>query len=193
MKGFVREKIWDPVTRLWHWVLAFAVVCNWIFGEFMSFDNVMWHFYLGYFVLTLMAFRLVWGVFGPSPIRFSTFFSTLKTTPQYLKTVLKKQPSGTPGHNPLGTLSVIAFIVVLSAQAITGLFIETEDFFETAPLYEYVSEETVKSLSGWHHRLSKIVLVLVLLHLSAIFFYLFRKRENLIRPMITGWKWVKRD
>ena len=193
MKGFVLEKIWDPVTRIWHWVLALAVICNWFFGEFMSFDTVMWHFYIGYFILALMVFRLLWGIVGPAPIRFSSFFRSLKFMPAYIKTIFSREPSGTPGHNSLGTLSVIAFIVVLSAQATTGLFLETEDFFETGPLYDFASEELVKNFSLWHHRLSNILLVLIGLHFVTIIFYWYWKHENLIRPMINGWKWVKRD
>ncbi|MDX1812019.1 MAG: cytochrome b/b6 domain-containing protein, partial [Gammaproteobacteria bacterium] len=68
------QKIWDPVTRLWHWVLAITVIVSWSFGEFMSFDNVVWHFYLGYLILGLIGFRVIWGILGPAPIRFKTFF-----------------------------------------------------------------------------------------------------------------------
>ena len=50
-----QQKIWDLVTRLWHWVLVFSVTTAWIFGEYMSFDNVDWHFYLGYLTLGLIA------------------------------------------------------------------------------------------------------------------------------------------
>ena len=71
------------------------------------------------------------------------------------------------------------------------MFIESDDFFESAPLVGYVSEATVNSLTWWHHFLAKVLLVLVGLHLAAIIFYLFWKRENLVKPMITGWKWVR--
>jgi cytochrome b len=33
----------------------------------------------------------------------------------------------------------------------------------------------------------------VVLHVGAILFYLLWKKENLVKPMITGWKWVKRN
>jgi cytochrome b len=92
----------------------------------------------------------------------------------------------------LGSLSVIALLLVLAAQAGTGLFIETDDFFESGPLYGYVSEATINSLTWWHHFLSKVLLALVVLHLVAIVFYRLWKREDLIKPMITGWKWVRR-
>lgn len=185
------KKIWDPVTRLWHWALAALVITNWVFGEFMSFDTVIWHFYIGYAVLGLLAFRLLWGFLGPAPVRWRSLFPRPDTLIEYLGQVGKREPGGTPGHNPLGSLSVIALLLVLLAQAGTGLFIETDDFFESAPLYGYVSEATVNSLTWWHHTLAKVLLVLVGLHLVAILFYWLWKHENLVKPMITGWKWVR--
>jgi cytochrome b len=193
LKELQREKIWDPVTRLWHWVLAFAVALNWTFGTYMSFDTVKWHFYTGYLILGLMAFRILWGFIGPAPIRFAAFIPTPASLLQYLKTVHRREPSGTPGHNPLGALSVIAMLVVITAQGCTGLFIETDDFFEYGPLNGYVSEKTADFMSGWHHYLSDVILILVILHVAAIVFYLLWKRENLIKPMISGWKWVRRN
>src|SRR5699024_4321183 len=103
-----REKIWDPVSRLWHWVFALAIVCNWLLGRFMTFDTVRWHFYMGIFILALLAFRLLWGLFGPQPVRFTSFWPTPSRVWRYLRTFFKREPSGTPGHNPLGALSVYA-------------------------------------------------------------------------------------
>jgi len=191
MQGFKLEKIWDPVTRLWHWVLAILVAVGWSFGKFMSFDTVQWHMYIGYCILGLMAFRLLWGFVGPEPIRWRRLLPTPQATLHYLKTVTRRNPSGTPGHNPLGSLSVLALVVAISAQALTGLFIESEDFFESGPLAYLLSQDMIYRLTGWHHLLADVVLVLVVLHVGAILFYLVWKRENLIKPMITGWKWIE--
>jgi cytochrome b len=159
----------------------------------MSFDTVMWHFYTGYLILGLMAFRILWGLTGPAPVRFGSFLPTPSSLFQYLKTFGSRAPSGAPGHNPLGSLWVIAVLIVVSTQGFTGLFIETEDFFEYGPLNDYVSEDTEKFMSGWHHTLSDVILILVILHMAAVVFYLLWKRENLVKPMISGWKWVRRN
>ncbi len=187
-----RTKIWDPVSRLWHWLFALAVVVNWTLGRFMTFDTVHWHFYVGFTVLGLLAFRLAWGFVGPTPVRFATFLPTPSGIRRYLGTVWKREPSGTPGHNPLGALSVYAILFAVAAQAISGLFIEADDFFEAAPLNGYVSKGVADFMSAWHHTLPLVILILVVLHVGAILFYLIWKRENLVRPMIDGWKWVRR-
>ncbi len=188
-----QKKIWDPVTRLWHWVLVLVIGVGWSFGKFMTFDTVRWHFYLGYAVLALLAFRYLWGFVGPAPIRYRALIPRPGELLAYLRGIGRREPSGTPGHNPLGALSVIAMLLAITAQAVTGLFIESEDFFEYGPLAGYVSEELVRFMTGWHHRIADVVLVLVVLHVAAILFYLVWKRENLIRPMFTGWKWIKSD
>jgi len=193
LQGYQQEKIWDPVTRLWHWVLMLAVSIGWSFGKYMSFDNVQWHFYLGYLVLGLMLFRLLWGFIGPSPVRFPALLPTPAGLLTYLRQVGQRKPSGTPGHNPLGSISVMLMLISITAQAVTGLFIVSDDFFESGPLASYVSEATVNRLTWWHHLNSDFILVLVVLHVGAILFYLLWKKENLVKPMITGWKWVKRN
>ena len=193
MRGFTREKIWDPVTRLWHWVLALAVGSGWTIGKFMSFDNIEWHFYLGYLVLGLVLFRCLWGLVGPAPVRLRALLPTPTELWQYLRHIGKREPGGTAGHNPLGSISVILMLLAVGAQAVTGLFIVSDDFFESGPLAGYVSEATVNRLTWWHHLNADLILILVALHVGAVLFYLVWKRENLIKPMITGWKWVKRE
>lgn len=192
LQGLQREKIWDPVSRLWHWVFALAVVGQWTLGRFMTFDTVQWHFYVGFTVLALLAFRVLWGFLGPAPVRFRSFLPTPTGVVRYLGSVWQRQPSGTPGHNPLGALSVYAMLLVIAAQALSGLFIEAEDFFTAAPLHGYVADNVADVLSSVHHTLPLVILILVALHVAAILFYQVWKRENLSRSMIDGRKWVWR-
>lgn len=191
--ALVQQKIWDPVSRLWHWLFATTVIGNWLLGYFMTFTTVRWHFYLGYSILGLLVFRLIWGFIGPHPIRFCSFFPTPTSVIAYLKRLPKRQPSGSPGHNPLGALSVLGLLLIVLAQAVSGLFIETDDFFDAGPLNFLVSSNAANWLNYGHQLLSWVVLAMVVLHLAAILFYLFWKRENLTTAMISGWKWVRRN
>ena len=84
-------------------------------------------------------------------------------------------------------------VLAITAQAVTGLFIQSDDFFEYGPLAGYVSESVVNRMTWWHHLNADFILVLVILHVGAFVFYWVWKHENLVKPMITGWKWVKRD
>ena len=191
MEGYRREPIWDPVTRLWHWLLAASVITGWALGEFRTFSIMQWHIYLGYLTGGLLVFRYVWGWVGPAPIRHRTLVASLRGIPAYLHRLGRRRPSGVAGHNPLGALSVIAMVLALSAQVVTGLFSEDDALFHSGPLASEVSSETVETMTSYHHLFSNVVLVLVAFHVAAILFYLVWKRENLVMPMLNGRKWVK--
>ena len=193
MEGYRREAVWDPVTRLWHWALAASVIAGWSLGEFRTFSVMQWHIYLGYLTGCLLIFRYVWGFVGPAPIRHRTLFASLRGLPAYVRQLGRRRPSGTPGHNPLGALAVIAMLVALTAQALTGLFSEDDGLFFSGPLASEVSSDTVLLMTGYHNLFARVVLVLVALHVAAILFYLVWKRENLVRPMLDGRKWVRRN
>lgn len=188
----VRTKIWDPLLRGFHWLLAAAVIATWLLGK-LGPAKMTLHFWLGYFILGLLAFRLVWGFVGPEPARFSHFLRGPGAIRRYAGRMFAREPSYWPGHNPLGALSVIALLALLAAQATSGLFIDPDDYINVGPLADTVSSATRKSMRSWHHTGATLILILVVLHVGVILFYRFWKREDLVRPMITGWKMVRRD
>jgi hypothetical protein len=53
-----------------------------------------------------------------------------------------------------------------------------------------VSKETSDRISAIHEINSYVLMVLVAVHIAAALYYLWRKRENLIWPMLTGRKSV---
>ncbi len=189
--GVTRRRIWDPVVRVTHWVVVVSVLAGYFIGENMSFSNISWHFYLGYITGGAVLLRLIWGLVGPKPARIWPLVAQTTELPRYSKTMLKRQPSYWPGHNPIGGLSALALWAVLAGMVVTGLFSESDDFFEIAPLGHLISADARLTMNGLHDTLHVFVLPLVLLHVLAILFYALWKRENLLRPMITGWKQVR--
>ena len=176
-------RVWDLPTRLFHWAL---VVC--VIGQIVTANvggNWMnWHLRLGYTVLTLLLFRLVWGFVGGHWSRFSSFLYAPSTVLNYLRG--QARPEHRVGHNPLGAFSVFALLAILLLQVGSGLFSDDEIAF-TGPLVSMVSGEAVSLATSYHKNVGKfIVLALVVLHLLAIVYYRFAKKENLVRPMIVG-------
>lgn len=192
MSTLQRTKIWGPVTRIWHWALALSVVVGWYLGEFRSFTTIQWHFYFGYVTGVLIVFRFGWGFIGPEPIRHRTLFAILRDAPAYLRRLPIREPSGTPGHNPLGAASVIAMILALTVQVASGLFSEDDGLFSGGPLSGELSGAMVRQMTQIHNIGAKVILALVVLHLGAIVFYWIYKKENLVTAMITGWKWTRK-
>ena len=147
-----------------------------------------YHMLSGYAILVLLIFRLAWGFFGSPTARFSSFVKGPATVLSHLGMLLQKKTE-TPylGHNPLGGWSIVAMLLILFIQVVTGLF-ANDDILTEGPLYVWVSKETSNMLT-WVHLINRFVLVaLIAIHIFAVFFYFFFKRENLIRPMITGMK-----
>jgi cytochrome b len=105
----------------------------------------------------------------------------------YLGALRRNEASRHLGHNPAGAWSVIAMLIVLLVQAGTGLF-ANDDIATEGPLAKLVSKALSDRITGIHHLNVKFLLALIGLHLAAVAFYFFGKRDNLVKPMITGFK-----
>ena len=182
----VKIKVWDFPVRLFHWGLAICFVVSWASAEL--FDNAMqYHLYAGYATLILILFRVLWGFVGSTTARFTSFIQSFLTTLKYAGTLREPHPSRHIGHNPLGGWMVIAMLGILFVQAGTGLF-SSDDVATQGPLAFLVGYSLSDTISGIHQQLFNFVLALVGLHVSAVLFYRFFKHDNLISPMITGYK-----
>jgi len=175
-------RVWALPTRLFHWALVALVIASFVTIK-VGGNWVQWHFYSGYAILTLILFRLVWGVVGGRYARFGSFLFG----PSAVLATLRNAPGAprTLGHNPLGALSVFALLIVTGLQAVGGLF-ANDDIASEGPLVKFISKALSDRLTSLHHLNEKVILALVLLHVAAIVYYLVRKRENLVRPMLTG-------
>jgi len=174
-------RIWDLPTRLFHWLLALCVIGLIATAQL---GHMEWHFRLGYAVLTLLIFRLLWGLFGGRWSRFAAFLYA----PASPVAVFAREgdPLHAVGHTPTGALSVFGLLFFLLAQVGTGLFSDDE-IAASGPLARLASGDLV-SLVSWYHREvgKRVLIVLVILHILAILYYLWRKRQNLVRAMLTG-------
>jgi cytochrome b len=180
-------RVWDLPTRLFHWGLVAcilgSVVSGYVGGGWMA-----WHARLGYAVLTLLLFRLVWGFVGGYWSRFAAFLYSPRNVVAYLRG--QSHPDHLVGHNPLGAGSVLAMLLVLLAQVGTGLVGDDEISF-TGPLNRFVQTGQGLAATWYHKRVGQwLVIGLVALHVAAVLYYLLRKKDNLIRPMLVGDKQV---
>lgn len=173
--------VWDLPTRLFHWLLLLLMI-----GAIVSIkiggNAIEWHGRFGHMIFGLIVFRLVWGVVGGSTARFSHFVRG----PSAICAYLRGQWRGI-GHNPLGALSVLGLIGVVAFQAITGLF-TTDDIAFNGPLAPLVDADRRGQITSWHRLGEWAIYALVGLHVAAVMFYTHVKKDNLVKPMITGRK-----
>lgn len=182
-----RQLVWDLPLRLFHWLLAALVAASMITGTIGG-NGLEWHMRGGYCILTLLVFRILWGFWGGHHARFASFVRGPGTVVSHLR---GKAPPST-GHNPLGAISVIAMLLLLLGQAALGLF-ANDDIFTEGPLYKLVSKDTSDWMTSLHKRNFYLIATLVTVHISAVLYYLIVKRDNLIRPMLTGHKEIGDD
>jgi len=175
-------RIWDLPTRLFHWTLALCVVALVITGNIGG-EAMVWHFRLGFAVLALLLFRLVWGFCGGRwsrwshlPIHPTSVLSYLRSTPATLQA----------GHSPLGSLSVLALLLMLLFQVASGL-ISDDEIATAGPFVPWVSSSLSAMATHWHTSTGKsILLVLIALHLAAIGYYRRFKKQALTQAMLLG-------
>jgi cytochrome b len=180
-------KVWDIPTRLFHWLLVIGIFAMWLTADVL--DRLGLHMAIGYALIGLIIFRLVWGFIGSDTARFTQFVRC----PRTIITHLKKPKSGVLlGHNPLGALSVLAMILSVMVQLGTGLF-SNDQIYNEGPFSDYVSEHMQDLMSEIHEINFYILLGLIALHLTAIAFYQIKKHEPLVRAMITGKRTLQAD
>lgn len=176
-------RVWDLPTRIFHWALVLCVIGS-IATAQIGGAAMTWHFRCGYAILTLLLFRLIWGVVGGQWSRFSSFIYAPDATVAYLRG--KGCPEQSIGHSPIGALSVFVLLLVLLVQVFSGLTSDDE-ITAAGPLARFVSNAWVSNATFYHANVGKLILIgLLALHIGAIFFYQFIKKQNLLRPMING-------
>lgn len=176
-------RVWDLPTRLFHWTLVLAVAGLVVSGN-VGGNWMEWHLRMGYLVLGLLVFRLIWGLIGGHWSRFSSFVRGPAAVLSYLR------GTGTPadrvGHNPLGALSVLAMLLVLSLQVGSGLMSDDEIAF-AGPLTRFLDYDTISAATNYHKEIGKLLLIaLVVLHVLAIAYYQLVKRQRLVPAMLHG-------
>jgi cytochrome b len=180
-----RVRVWDLPTRLFHWSLVISVIGLVISGNVGGLW-IEWHYRLGQFVMSLLLFRLIWGVLGGHWSRFANFVRGPLTLWRYWR-------GHTPpaiGHNPLGAWSVLLFLGLLSAQVVTGMLSDDEIAFY-GPWSVLVSTDWVAWSTDYHQNMGKFLLIaLVVMHLLAMAFYALVRRKNLIPAMVHGDKYL---
>jgi cytochrome b len=171
------QPVWDLPVRLVHWLLAALIAFSW---WSVTNHHTDWHIWSGCAILTLLIFRLLWGVVGSSTARFASFVRG----PRAISDDLRGRWRGI-GHSPLGALSVLALLLVVAVQVGLGLLAQDEDGIYAGPLSRLISSDASDRARDLHESWFNVILALIVLHVAAIVYYRLRGRK-LTLPMITG-------
>ncbi|MBO6826534.1 MAG: cytochrome b/b6 domain-containing protein [Sneathiella sp.] len=164
--------VWDPLVRQFHWSLVLAFIVSWVSGD--EWDDL--HEISGYLVVSLVAFRLIWGVIGSKYARFTQFVRSPAAVKQHVKDVLSFKGPRYVGHNPAGGIMILLLLIMLAVTSLAG-WLMTTDMFWGSEAMEEVHEFGANSL-----------LILVAVHVAGVVWESLLHCENLARSMITGRK-----
>lgn len=170
--------LWDLPVRIFHWLIVVCIGLAWWSGE-QGVNDV--HEWAGYALIVLVVSRIIWGFVGSEHARFSDFVRG----PSALLRYLRGEGSPTPGHNPLGALSVLALLLLMLVQAVTGLF-NSDDILFSGPLYHAADGDLRDTLGLIHEVAFDLLLALIALHVLVVCYHQWVKKDGMISAMFRG-------
>jgi cytochrome b len=183
-----KVRVWDLPVRLFHWALVILMVVSYLTARAGG-DWMKLHFWSGYTILTLVLFRIAWGFVGSTTARFSDFVRGPSAAIGHLRDLLGSGRPREAGHNPLGGAMVVALLLAVLLQTVTGLFAADTDMGTVnGPLALLVADKWVDRATAFHKFWINVLLWMVALHVLAALVYLVWKKQNLIGAMVTGRK-----
>src|SRR5262249_35989893 len=141
----VAIKVWDLPVRVFHWLLVVLVVFQVVTGRIGG-SLMPYHAASGYAILALVIFRILWGIVGSTHARFASFVTGPVATYRFARRLFSRQAVPQVGHNPLGGWMVVALILSMLLQALSGLF-ANDGADAMGPLARLVSIETSNTLT----------------------------------------------
>ena len=184
----VPMKVWDGWVRLFHWGAVACVGVSYVSAKSEAWDL---HYLSGYTLLTLLIFRIAWGLVGSENARFWAFLRSPVAAARELARFGRAEPDTETTHNPAGGWMVLLLLGLLLTQAVSGLFANHDVGFtysQHGPLANAVSEATSERMTTLHVTVINLLLAAVLVHVLAVVAYRLAKGQNLVWPMVTGVK-----
>ncbi|MDX3773269.1 cytochrome b/b6 domain-containing protein [Chromatiaceae bacterium AAb-1] len=170
-------KIWDFAVRFFHWSQVLLLAGLWYTGE----QGMMaWHQLLAYTLAAVLLSRIIWGFCGSQTARFSQFASTPLQAVRYLR-----QGHAVAGHNPASFYMIIALILLVLLQLLSGLATFDNSYMSDGPLVSYLPSAWVDAASDFHKLNINLILSGVAIHVLAALWHSWR-HQNVIGAMFTG-------
>lgn len=163
------RRVTDAPTRAFHWLFALCFT-----GAYLTAESEHWrrvHVTLGYTLVGLLAFRIVWGLVGPRQARLGLLLRKLSGLKPWLAGVHAGQFNGRQAQNLGMALAVLALMVAIVPLTLSG--------YATYNDWGELLEET-------HELFANGMLALVLGHIGLIALLSLLRRSNAARPMLTG-------
>ena len=179
--------VWDLGVRLFHWLLVAAIAIALVTGLSGPRNVLNLHIAAGSAIGGLVAFRILWGLTGSTYARFSSFPVQRPAIIADLAGLVAGRRPRYRGHNPLGSLMVLALLAILTLSVMTGL-VTLGGVDKQGPLAFVTSYNAGKATQEFHQALAYGLLALIGSHLLGVAYESHHGQPDLIRAMLTGKK-----
>jgi cytochrome b len=180
--------VWPIGTRIIHWMMALSFTTAFItaFYEHMLHDHVA----LGFIFLTIIIYRIIWGIIGPQYATFNTF----KLRPSQLKHYFvekvqnrwRKIPAG---HNPASSWFTVSALTVGTVIVVSGLLLY--GIQEGKGLFRFLNSDYAQYMGilAWVHKYASYLFAAwVFIHIAGVMVEQFWHKTGMVFAMITGYK-----
>ncbi len=171
-----RRRVVDAPTRVFHALFALSFL-----GAYLTAESERWralHVTLGYTMAGLLAFRLLYGLFGPRHARLGALLRKLAGAPAWLRSTWQAVQAGQwqaltarPGQNLLMSAAVATLLMLVLPLTLSG--------YATYNDWGDVFEEV-------HEFFGNALLAAVLVHVGLVLGLSLLRRQNLAAPMLSG-------
>ena len=164
--------IWDLPARFFHWAFAVTLTLAFILGLTGEHGGqfFQYHKLLGLVAVFLLVCRIILGLVGSRPLRWTSFPLRPGEIWGYFTGILAGRHQSYPGHNPGAALAALAMFILVPLVVFTGLFRGGE------------------ALEDLHAVLAYTLCGVVAAHILGLIVHTIRHRENIGAAMLTGRK-----
>ncbi len=178
-------EVWSKPIRIFHSLLIMLIITAFLTEDFKKIHEVV-----GYMILSLIIFRIIYGLITKNIYeKLSSFFFSPKEILLFIKSVLQLNEKRYLGHNPLAGLVMIGIILTIIGMAISGgvgfAMKEEEGFLAMLVTPNF---ELGKTLLNLHELLSHILLILIGSHLMGVLVSSILTKENYLRAIFRDGK-----
>jgi cytochrome b len=181
-----RIQVWDPLVRLFHWLLAVCFLVAYVLED----DMLNLHVLAGSIVFGLIIFRLIWGLIGTEHSRFVDFICSFKQIIQHLRDLVRLRPAKHTGHTPVGGAMILLLLFGLLILTLSGVMLYALEG-ATLPFARFmagVDLDTAVLIEHVHGWVADLLMLLVIFHVAGVLLESLLQKQNLVRAMITGYK-----
>lgn len=186
-----RIQIWDPLVRIFHWLLAGSFLTAYLLED----EMLNLHLLAGSIVLGLVIFRLIWGAIGTKHSRFSDFACSIRELKQHLHDLLHLRPAHHAGHTPAGGVMIFVLLTGLLMLSLSGVMLYSleNSSIPFASLMAGATPGTIMLIENSHTLIADTLALLILFHVAGVVVESVLQKENLIRAMFTGYKTERKE